>query len=85
MVLECVILQRFHRVVMGPKGYKVQQITRDHDVQIRFPERDDNPGVLGVWRWDSDRLLTVLGLALEHLFILLALVHRFRGTVSGKW
>ncbi|KAJ6652377.1 hypothetical protein lerEdw1_011607 [Lerista edwardsae] len=44
VVLECVILQRFHRVVMGPKGYKVQQITRDHDVQIRFPERDDNPG-----------------------------------------
>lgn len=45
VVLECVILQRFHRVVMGAKGYKVQQITRDHDVQIKFPERDDNPGV----------------------------------------
>uniref|UniRef100_A0A670J9D1 Vigilin n=1 Tax=Podarcis muralis TaxID=64176 RepID=A0A670J9D1_PODMU len=44
VVLECVIPQRFHRVVMGAKGYKVQQITRDHDVLIKFPERDDNSG-----------------------------------------
>uniref|UniRef100_A0ACB8EWQ4 Uncharacterized protein n=1 Tax=Sphaerodactylus townsendi TaxID=933632 RepID=A0ACB8EWQ4_9SAUR len=44
VVLECVIPQRFHRIVMGPKGYRVQQITREHDVQIKFPERDDNAG-----------------------------------------
>ncbi|GCB83207.1 hypothetical protein scyTo_0023736 [Scyliorhinus torazame] len=29
---------------MGLKGGKVQQITRDHDVQIKFPERDENQG-----------------------------------------
>uniref|UniRef100_A0A8D2LK08 Vigilin n=1 Tax=Varanus komodoensis TaxID=61221 RepID=A0A8D2LK08_VARKO len=45
VVLECVIPQRFHRVVMGAKGYKVQQITRDYDVLIKFPEREDNSGV----------------------------------------
>ncbi|KAG8140818.1 hypothetical protein E2320_003488 [Naja naja] len=44
VVLECIIPQRYHRVVMGAKGYKVQQITRDHDVFIKFPERDDNSG-----------------------------------------
>ncbi|XP_069775955.1 vigilin-like isoform X2 [Narcine bancroftii] len=42
--LECVIPQRFHRAVMGLKGSKVQQITRDYDVQIKFPERDDSQG-----------------------------------------
>uniref|UniRef100_A0A8D2Q6J8 Vigilin n=1 Tax=Varanus komodoensis TaxID=61221 RepID=A0A8D2Q6J8_VARKO len=46
VVLECVIPQRFHRVVMGAKGYKVQQITRDYDVLIKFPEREDNSGVM---------------------------------------
>ncbi|XP_041034797.1 vigilin isoform X3 [Carcharodon carcharias] len=42
VTLECVIPQRFHRAVMGLKGSKVQQITRDYDVQIKFPERDEN-------------------------------------------
>uniref|UniRef100_A0A670Z7U5 Vigilin n=1 Tax=Pseudonaja textilis TaxID=8673 RepID=A0A670Z7U5_PSETE len=42
VVLECIIPQCYHRVVMGAKGYKVQQITRDHNVFIKFPERDDN-------------------------------------------
>ncbi|XP_072349563.1 vigilin isoform X2 [Scyliorhinus torazame] len=44
VTLECVIPQKFHRAVMGLKGGKVQQITRDHDVQIKFPERDENQG-----------------------------------------
>ncbi|XP_064409090.1 vigilin isoform X2 [Latimeria chalumnae] len=42
--LECVIAQRFHRAVMGVKGSRVQQVTRDYDVQIKFPDREDNPG-----------------------------------------
>uniref|UniRef100_UPI00398E5B1B vigilin-like isoform X1 n=1 Tax=Pristiophorus japonicus TaxID=55135 RepID=UPI00398E5B1B len=45
VTLECVITQRFHRAVMGLKGSKVQQITRDYDVQIKFPERDENQGL----------------------------------------
>ncbi|XP_060710802.1 vigilin-like isoform X1 [Hemiscyllium ocellatum] len=45
VTLECVIPQRFHRAVMGLKGSKVQQITRDYDVQIKFPERDENQGL----------------------------------------
>ncbi|XP_068175093.1 high density lipoprotein binding protein a [Antennarius striatus] len=38
---ECVIPQKFHRSIMGPKGSRIQQITRDHNVQIKFPERED--------------------------------------------
>ncbi|XP_068599138.1 high density lipoprotein binding protein a isoform X1 [Brachionichthys hirsutus] len=41
VTIECVIPQRFHRSIMGPKGSRIQQITRDHMVQIKFPERED--------------------------------------------
>uniref|UniRef100_A0A669BZW7 Vigilin n=1 Tax=Oreochromis niloticus TaxID=8128 RepID=A0A669BZW7_ORENI len=38
VTMECVITQKFHRSIMGPKGSRIQQITRDHNVQIKFPE-----------------------------------------------
>uniref|UniRef100_A0A8C5GBE9 Vigilin n=1 Tax=Gouania willdenowi TaxID=441366 RepID=A0A8C5GBE9_GOUWI len=38
VTIECVIAQKFHRSIMGPKGSRIQQITRDHNVQIKFPE-----------------------------------------------
>uniref|UniRef100_A0AAQ5YGM8 Vigilin n=1 Tax=Amphiprion ocellaris TaxID=80972 RepID=A0AAQ5YGM8_AMPOC len=41
VTIECVIPQKFHRSIMGPKGSRIQQITRDHNVQIKFPERED--------------------------------------------
>ncbi|XP_076014917.1 high density lipoprotein binding protein a [Genypterus blacodes] len=41
VTIECVIPQKFHRSIMGPKGSRIQQITRDHIVQIKFPERED--------------------------------------------
>jgi len=41
VTMECVIAQKFHRSIMGPKGSRIQQITRDHAVQIKFPERED--------------------------------------------
>uniref|UniRef100_A0A673CVQ2 Vigilin n=1 Tax=Sphaeramia orbicularis TaxID=375764 RepID=A0A673CVQ2_9TELE len=39
--VEVAIPQRYHRAVMGPKGCRIQHITREHEVQIKFPERDD--------------------------------------------
>ncbi|KAJ8274644.1 hypothetical protein COCON_G00092690 [Conger conger] len=42
--MECVIPQKFHRSLMGPKGSRIQQITRDHNVQIKFPDREDAQG-----------------------------------------
>uniref|UniRef100_A0AAR2LA34 Vigilin n=1 Tax=Pygocentrus nattereri TaxID=42514 RepID=A0AAR2LA34_PYGNA len=44
VTMECVIPQKFHRSIMGPKGARIQQITRDHNVQIKFPEREDLQG-----------------------------------------
>ncbi|XP_032367204.1 vigilin [Etheostoma spectabile] len=40
--VEVIIPQRFHRAIMGPKGCRIQYITREHEVQIKFPERDDS-------------------------------------------
>lgn len=40
VTIEVVIPQRLHRTIMGPRGSKVQQVTTDHDVQIKFPDRD---------------------------------------------
>ncbi|KAG8508285.1 Vigilin [Galemys pyrenaicus] len=44
VTVECAIPQKFHRSVMGPKGSRIQQITRDFNVQIKFPDREENPG-----------------------------------------
>uniref|UniRef100_A0A8C5UTY8 Vigilin n=1 Tax=Microcebus murinus TaxID=30608 RepID=A0A8C5UTY8_MICMU len=43
VTVECAIPQKFHRSVMGPKGSRIQQITRDFNVQIKFPDREENP------------------------------------------
>uniref|UniRef100_I3JRU0 Vigilin n=1 Tax=Oreochromis niloticus TaxID=8128 RepID=I3JRU0_ORENI len=42
VTVEVAIPQRYHRAVMGPKGCRIQHITREHEVQIKFPERDDS-------------------------------------------
>ena len=39
MTIDCVIPQKYHRTVMGSKGHKVQEITRGHEVGIKFPDR----------------------------------------------
>lgn len=44
VTIECMIPQKFHRSLMGPKGSRIQQITRDHNVLIKFPEREDPQG-----------------------------------------
>ncbi|NP_958882.1 high density lipoprotein binding protein a [Danio rerio] len=41
VTMECVIPQKFHRSIMGPKGSRIQQITKDHNVQIKFPDREE--------------------------------------------
>uniref|UniRef100_A0A8C2YJJ1 Vigilin n=1 Tax=Chinchilla lanigera TaxID=34839 RepID=A0A8C2YJJ1_CHILA len=43
VTVECAIPQKFHRSVMGPKGSRIQQITRDYNVQIKFPDREETP------------------------------------------
>lgn len=40
VTIECVVPRKNHRDVMGPKGSNVQGITQEHNVTIKFPERD---------------------------------------------
>lgn len=57
VTIECTIPQKFHRSIMGPKGSRIQQITRDYGVQIKFPDREENPGMsVDAWldgSWDG--------------------------------
>jgi len=39
VTIDCVILQKHHRAVMGAKGSRVQEITKDWNVHIKFPDR----------------------------------------------
>lgn len=40
VTIEVVIPQRLHRAIMGARGFKVQQVTSEFDVNIKFPDRD---------------------------------------------
>lgn len=42
VTVEVAIPQRYHRAIMGPKGCRIQHITREHEVLIKFPEREDS-------------------------------------------
>jgi len=42
--IDCVIPQKFHRNVMGAKGVHVQEITKEFNVQIKFPDRPRQDG-----------------------------------------
>merc|ERR1711962_1415607 len=44
VTIDCEIEQQFHRAVMGAKGSQVQRITRDFDVQIKFPDKASENG-----------------------------------------
>merc|ERR1719323_982938 len=39
VAIDCEIDQSFHRTVMGAKGSKIQKITTDFNVQIKFPDK----------------------------------------------
>lgn len=40
VTMECIIPQKDHRTVMGPRGLKVQNIKSEYNVQIKFPDRE---------------------------------------------
>lgn len=54
MSVEVAVPQRYHRAIMGPKGCRIQHITREHEVQIKFPERDDSAAAGDQQGGDSD-------------------------------
>lgn len=54
VTLECIIQQSHHRSVMGAKGTKVQAITQDYGVQIKFPDRNSSADTNGDLNGDSE-------------------------------
>lgn len=49
VTIECSIPQRHHRTIMGSRGVRIQAVTAEYDVQIKFPERapiDDSEGMV---------------------------------------
>lgn len=39
MTIEVEIPQKYHGTIMGAKGFRIQEITREHNVNIKLPER----------------------------------------------
>uniref|UniRef100_A0AAR2KI23 Vigilin n=1 Tax=Pygocentrus nattereri TaxID=42514 RepID=A0AAR2KI23_PYGNA len=63
--VEVVVPQRFHRAVMGPKGCRIQQITREHEVQIKFPEREESASMTHYTFIINPFLITVISNSLH--------------------
>lgn len=42
---ECLIPQKYHRMILGTKGQNIREITNSHDVMIKFPERTSEVSV----------------------------------------
>nr|XP_054769281.1 vigilin-like [Lytechinus pictus] len=38
--IECIIAQKFHGTVMGPKGSRIQTVTQEYEVAIKFPDKN---------------------------------------------
>merc|ERR1719361_1174231 len=56
VTIDCEIEQQFHRTVMGAKGSKVQKITQEHNVQIKFPDKaNENGGSVPQQEGDQQR------------------------------
>lgn len=41
ITVECTIPRKHHRNVLGTKGIHVQEITQQHNVSVKFPDRED--------------------------------------------
>jgi len=41
--IDCIIPQKFHRTIMGSKGARVQSVTTEFGVRIKFPEKSLAP------------------------------------------
>lgn len=57
ITIECVIPQKHHRTIMGSRGAKVQAVTSEYDVQIKFPDRDAIEEVEGMVNGDGDEVV----------------------------
>jgi len=65
VTIDCEIQQTYHRTVMGAKGSKVQKITTDFNVQIKFPdkasENGEAPAVTNGERSSNPNIIRITG------------------------
>ena len=40
MTLDCVVPRKHHGSIMGPKGHRIQEISKTHNVTIKIPDRN---------------------------------------------
>jgi len=38
--LECAVPRKHHGSIMGPKGHRIQEISKNHNVTIKIPDRN---------------------------------------------
>jgi len=38
-VLECTVPRKYHGNIMGPKGHRIQELSKTHNVAIKIPDR----------------------------------------------
>jgi len=61
ITVDCEIKQSYHRTVMGAKGSKVQKITTDFNVQIKFPDKAVENGEVAVNGDNSCNIIRITG------------------------
>ena len=49
VTIDVIIEQKHHRTIMGKGGSKVQQIQSDYNVEIKFPDRNNDPEVSKIY------------------------------------
>lgn len=57
VTIEVVIPQRLHRTIMGARGAKVQNVTSEYDVQIKFPDREATEPIEGIFNGGGDEVV----------------------------
>ena len=38
--MECAVPRKHHGSIMGPKGHRIQEISKNHNVTIKIPDRN---------------------------------------------
>ena len=83
VTLVCEIEQQFHRTVMGTKSSKIQKITGEFNVQIKFPDKvgknGDNPNAIRITgKKDNCADASKALLALVPVTVEVSVPHEFR-------
>jgi len=46
ITLDCPVTRKYHGSIMGPKGHRIQEISKTYNVTIKIPDRNTEGIVL---------------------------------------